>query len=716
LLVFAICSATCLFGARSTTMLPGSVKNFELPHFDDKTGVKEWELFGASAVYISDRKIDIAKLKLDLFDKSSEGKPRAILTSPSAQVDPIDGIAKGSEDIFVTGDDFKLTGKSWQWQGRKKFMEIFKNVRIDFNNATKKQSATATGNYASLDHSKKSNVFSLKDNVNVLGEDIKLKCDVVVLKTGTSRTGNFESMRAKGNVFLSSDGKNATSQEAFVNPDFGILVFTGNPKIVDVKTKATLLGEVITLNKAKHSLLSESSADGKLRASTILLHNDDGKEQKITISSDTIKMLFLKEGQEEKFAFSGNVKIEAPDFTASCDSLVAIANSGESSKSRIRVISGAGNVKFRNDNGLACSDSFQIFPEKSEIWLKDNCILTDPKNSSRLQSDVLILIREQNKGLALSDAKKKDSRVRLFISDSPDTSAYTGANTKIENTVVSSRKLNFSRNGDDITFSFFDDVNIKSGTLNASCEQMNVFAGSDSNGKNYLKRVDAHRKVNVSQGDYIAKAELATIYPKLKSQDGKKLHKFVELSTASDNPSLRPQVILPPFGNLGLNDDTQAKLAVKTKTVITSSKQWLVSSDTADRYYFEGDVKIEGTDMHSECGKIEVVMKPQSKKSSAKRITQIIMTDSVKMVQGLKEATCGRAEFLPEEEMAILSEDPVVYNREDNTRASGYRMVYRKGRGGVSIEGEQSTVPSEDDEDTPKRPTLVLPSLERIRR
>ena len=133
-------SATCLLGARSTTMLPGSVKNFELPHFDDKTGVKEWELFGASAVYISDRKIDIAKLKLDLFDKSSDGKPRAILTSPSAQVDPIDGIAKGSEDIFVTGDDFKLSGKSWQWQGRKKFMEIFKNVRIDFNNATKKES------------------------------------------------------------------------------------------------------------------------------------------------------------------------------------------------------------------------------------------------------------------------------------------------------------------------------------------------------------------------------------------------------------------------------------------------------------------------------------------------------------------------------------------------------------------------------------------------
>ena len=34
--------ALSAIGARQTTMLPGSVKNFELPHFDDKTGVKEW--------------------------------------------------------------------------------------------------------------------------------------------------------------------------------------------------------------------------------------------------------------------------------------------------------------------------------------------------------------------------------------------------------------------------------------------------------------------------------------------------------------------------------------------------------------------------------------------------------------------------------------------------------------------------------------------------
>lgn len=170
---------------------------------------------------------------------------------------------------------------------------------------------------------------------------------------------------------------------------------------------------------------------------------------------------------------------------------------------------------------------------------------------------------------------------------------------------------------------------------------------------------------------------------------------------------------LPPLGNIGLNDPAAAKAASKKNTVITSDKQWLASAPDADRYYFEGDVRVDGTDMNAECGRIEVVMKP-SKGSKKKRITQIIMTDSVKLTQGLKEAECGRADIYADEEMIVLSQDPVVFNREDNTRASGFKMVYNRGKGGISIEGS-APEQNELDDEAPKRPTLVLPSLERVK-
>jgi ribose/xylose/arabinose/galactoside ABC-type transport system permease subunit len=49
--VAAFFAATALqvCAQRMTTMLPGTVKNFELPNFNENSGAKEWELFGDEA-------------------------------------------------------------------------------------------------------------------------------------------------------------------------------------------------------------------------------------------------------------------------------------------------------------------------------------------------------------------------------------------------------------------------------------------------------------------------------------------------------------------------------------------------------------------------------------------------------------------------------------------------------------------------------------------
>lgn len=698
-------------------MLPGSVKNFELPNFDDKSGLKEWELFGDLATYINDRRIDVENIKLDIFDKDNTAAPRAVITSPKAQVDPSDGKVFGDSEIFVKGEDFNLDGKVWRWDSRKKFMEILDSVKIDFRGQGSSGATKAESDTGSLDHGGKRNIFTLSKNVRVKGDDLDLKCQKITLTTGEDKKGRFESMDAEKNVFIRRDGRDAEAQSAIFTPAKELMVLKGNPKITDVKSGCVLLGDTIMLDKKNRRVESIASPDKKLRATAVLLHKDErGKEQSMLISADSIKMESAE--KNDKFTFSGDVKITAPDFTAKCMQMTALSLNADSSNPKIQIITGSGNVRLANESGNARADNFEIIPDKDEILLIDNCELTDPKKSSRLKSHVMIFKRKKNNGIALSNPKEKNSLVNLFVDDGADISAYadtSGVSAKKGGTTIKSRKLNFAREGEDMAFTFFDDVSINSGDIDAKCQKMTVFTGPDSGGKSAVQKITADRQVQISQSEYTANAETAVIYPKLKTEnsDTKKPHKFVELGIAGDNPGLRPQVTLPPLGNIGLNDPAAAKAASKKNTVITSDKQWLASAPDADRYYFEGDVRVDGTDMNAECGRIEVVMKP-SKGSKKKRITQIIMTDSVKLTQGLKEAECGRADIYADEEMIVLSQDPVVFNREDNTRASGFKMVYNRGKGGISIEGS-APEQNELDDEAPKRPTLVLPSLERVK-
>ena len=47
--------------------------------------------------------------------------------------------------------------------------------------------------------------------------------------------------------------------------------------------------------------------------------DSEGKEERISISADSIKM--RTEGEKNFFDFSGNVRVDADSFRASCDSL-----------------------------------------------------------------------------------------------------------------------------------------------------------------------------------------------------------------------------------------------------------------------------------------------------------------------------------------------------------------------------------------------------------
>ena len=692
LALIAVSTSLTMFGARQTTMLPGVVKNFELPHFDDKSGEKEWELFGESATYVNDSRIDVTKIKLDLYEGKQKSEHRATIKSPTAVVNPTTKISESDLDLSVSAKEFDMSGKKWKWNGDTRFVEVFSDVKISVKPQKKNDSITTfESQYASLDYKDKSNIFELKKNVVVKNDEMQVSCEFLHAKTSKENTRGISDIIAKGNVKMLYDKRSASAGYTEIAPE-GIVVLTESPQITDLSSRSKLLGRSIVLNKEKRSI--EAFSSKKQRATAIIVHIDENKkEQKITILADKISMFQkeLKNESQNTFNFDGNVVVITDDFTAKCDNIEARSISQENEKNKLEYIRGNGNIRFENDDGIATSKSMNIIPQKEEIWLIDNVKLYNPKRGTTLTADQIAFFRKQNEGVALTDIIKRNSFVIVKIDETPtlDNSAKQHSNKKIS-TIIKSKKLNFSKTEKSINFVFTKDVSIVSDDVNATCQKLEVYAETDDKGSSTPKKIVASDKVNVKSKGYSANAEIATIYPRLyqnTSKDAKSgINKFIELSIDPQNPLLRPTITLPPFKSIGIVDDETSTETKQEKTIIKSNKQWLTSTQKEDRYIFEDDIEITGTDMKATCKKMEVVI--PNKANSKREISQIIMTNEVKLTQQLKEITCGRADIFTNTQIVVLTENPVVIDREDNSRADGFKITYNHGNKKIQLESD----------------------------
>lgn len=723
----ALALAAPICAQRMTTMLPGTVKNFELPNFNENTGDKEWELFGEKAAYKSDTRIDVESFRLLLFEDGANGALKATITSPSARVDPVKKFVSGDSDIFVRAPEFKIDGKKWTWDSAKKFVEVFDGITVDiFPAGGEKKGAPdtrITGRYGSMLGEGGSNVFDVRKNVKLENSQMKLECDALRAVAPKERRGGsgVSEIDAEGNIKMLYENKDIRAGGAKILPSESAALLSGSPHIKDIPSRAEISGDTIEIDRGKKSLAAKSGKSGRARA-VIFNTDSDGKEERIAISADSIKM--RTEGEKNFFDFSGNVKVDADSFRASCDSLSAQSASKEGGKPEVSRIEGGGNVRLSNENGNAAADRMEILPGRGEVVLSDNASLADPERGMKLFADVIVFLKEKSTGLAFANPKAENSDVVLNIREgiSAGEKPKKGAET-----VVKSKRLKFVKNEKNMRFDFDRDVRITSDDIRASCEKMQVLAIRDGKGGDSVRKITATDSVKISQKGYSAEAETAVIYPKLKGGDGGKSapHRYVELLISPANPGKRPTIRLPATKAIGLEEVRADKKLEEKPTVITSDRQWLVGGTDSDRYFFEGDVKAAGTDMDVSCEKAEVEMRKL--KNGGHSISKIYLLESVNLSSGLKSATCGRAEVFPEDEMVVLSEDPVVIDREDNTRVSGPRMVYNRGRRSMTVEAEnpqsapaaqsapRSFIPDFEDDETlsparnrPPRPTVKM--------
>lgn len=132
-------------------------------------------------------------------------------------------------------------------------------------------------------------------------------------------------------------------------------------------------------------------------------------------------------------------------------------------------------------------------------------------------------------------------------------------------------------------------------------------------------------------------------------------------------------------------------------TVLTADELDMRSTPTETTAICTGNVVLEGTNMRITCDRLEIVASRLGDREATigefKGFKSLIATGNVHLVQGDREATCGRAEVLPLEEKVVLSMDPVVTDHSSDFVAAGRRITLFRGERELKIEAPRLTGP-----------------------
>lgn len=119
------------------------------------------------------------------------------------------------------------------------------------------------------------------------------------------------------------------------------------------------------------------------------------------------------------------------------------------------------------------------------------------------------------------------------------------------------------------------------------------------------------------------------------------------------------------------------------ETVIEAKNLDMRSTDTETVALFKGNVIVVGNNVRISCDHLEVVAsRLGARDDTLPRLDQfksLVATGRVRILQGDREVTCGRAEVFPKEERIVLTESPVVVDHSGPYVATGSRLILLRG-------------------------------------
>jgi lipopolysaccharide export system protein LptA len=157
-----------------------------------------------------------------------------------------------------------------------------------------------------------------------------------------------------------------------------------------------------------------------------------------------------------------------------------------------------------------------------------------------------------------------------------------------------------------------------------------------------------------------------------------------------------------------------AQSVTPQNTVIESDgRAEMVRTDDVATITFRDNVRVTGTNMKLTCDFLEVVVIATNDKSAtlakAEKFRSMIATGNVRMIQGDREAACGRAEVLPGEEKVVLTGDPVVVDHAQNNRLAGKTIRMFRGQRKIEVDEPILTAPPIKDLGVDKAPAPKQP-------
>jgi lipopolysaccharide export system protein LptA len=152
-----------------------------------------------------------------------------------------------------------------------------------------------------------------------------------------------------------------------------------------------------------------------------------------------------------------------------------------------------------------------------------------------------------------------------------------------------------------------------------------------------------------------------------------------------------------------------AQNAAPQSTVVESDGRGeMVSTDTETTITFRDNVRVTGTNMRLTCDYLQVIVIRTGDKSATlgtlDKFRSMLATGNVRMIQGDREAACGRAEVLPEQEKVVFSENPIVVDHDQNTRIAGEKITMLRAQRQVIVDKPSAALPPIKDLGVDKSP------------
>lgn len=119
-------------------------------------------------------------------------------------------------------------------------------------------------------------------------------------------------------------------------------------------------------------------------------------------------------------------------------------------------------------------------------------------------------------------------------------------------------------------------------------------------------------------------------------------------------------------------------------TTVTCDHFESVSNDQEMTSILTGRVVVTGTNIRITCDRMEIVSYRQGSKeqlvAKENQFKSLVATGHVKIVQGEREATCGRADVLPGDDKIILTDSPMVEDKQHAVTWTGTSLELYRGQ------------------------------------